>query len=207
MTVRHHIGSNYVGSRVARPNEYGGSPLVVRRCNGARRAARESRAPESAELAGRGWCAGGERAAALDVRRDEPRRPRRRDESDGDPGRRRRKWRRAGQVPGDACRAVCLVVNVVAPLARLLDVRAQSRRRARLGKGNHDRDEQLDQAEQRERHDRRPRSRADGPRCCLCSVSGRVHCYSTRTYGENTIGTSELLEFRDGRSPLQVRWR
>src|SRR6476620_11442400 len=29
------------GSRVARPNEYGGSPLVVRRCDGARGAARD----------------------------------------------------------------------------------------------------------------------------------------------------------------------
>ena len=154
-------GRSTAGSRVARPNEYGGSPLVVRRCNGARRAARESRTPGSAELAGRGWRAGGERAAALGVRRDEPRCRWRRDEAHGNPGRRRRHGRRAGQVPSDACRAVRLIVNVVASLARLLDMCAQSGRRAGLGKGNHGRDEQLDQTEQRKRHDCRPRSRAD----------------------------------------------
>jgi hypothetical protein len=159
--IRHRIGSKYRGSRVARPNEYGGSPLVVPRCNGARRAARESRAPGSAELAGRGWRACRERAAALGVRRDQPRRRRRRDKPNSDLGRRGRQWRRAGQVPGDACRAVRLVVNVVASLARLLDMRAQSGRRASLGKGNDGRDEQLDQTEQRKRHDCRPRSRAD----------------------------------------------
>ena len=165
------------------------------------------RAPESAELAERGWSAGGEWAAALDIRRDEPRGRRRRHEPDSNLGRGRRQWRRPGQVPGDARRAVRLVVNVVASLTRLLDMRTQSGRRARLGKGNHGRDEQLDQAEQCKRDNCRPRSRADRPRRFLCSVNGRGHFSSTTTYGENTTGTSEVLEFWVGTSPPDDRWR
>ena len=175
MTVRHHIGPKYRGSRGARPNEYGDKPARRTAVQWRSQGCPQWRAPVSAELAGRGRCAGGERAAALGVGRDEPSRRRRRHEPDGKLGRRRRHWRRAGQVPGDACRAVRLIVNVMAPLARLLDMRAQTGRRARLGKGNHDRDEKLDQTEQRERHNGRPRSRADGSRRSLCSVGGRIH--------------------------------
>src|SRR5678816_174199 len=54
-------------------------------------------------------------------RRDQPRWRWRRDEAHGNPGRRRREGRRAGHVPGDVCRAVRLIVIVVASLARLLD--------------------------------------------------------------------------------------
>ena len=167
----------------------------MQRCTCARGATRESRVPKSAELAGRGRRPGGERPVALRSRGEEPRRRGRCHEPDGNRWRRRRQWRRAGQMPGNARRTVRLVVNVVAPLARLLDMRAQPGRRAGLGKWDDRRDEELDQTEQRERHDRRPRSRAVRPGRSVCSVCGRIHWIGTTTYGPNTAGTSEVLGF------------
>ena len=102
------------------------------------------------------WRAGGERTATLSLRGKEPRCRGRCDEPDRNHWYRRRQWRGTGQVPGYARRAVCLVVNVVASLARLLDMRPQPGRRAGLGQGDDRKHEELDQAEQRERDNRRP---------------------------------------------------
>jgi hypothetical protein len=123
---------------------------------------------------------------------------RRRDES------RRQPWAAAparGAVPV-RCRAMhaeqyASVVNVVASLARLLDMRAQAGRRARLGKGNlRPRRKAGPGPSSANATTCRPRSRADRPRASLCSVIGRGHCDSTTTYGGNTARTSEALEFR-----------
>jgi hypothetical protein len=38
-------------------------------------------------------------------------------------------------------------------------------------------------------------------------VNGRGHFSSITTYGENTTGTSEVLEFWVGTSPPDDRWR
>jgi hypothetical protein len=67
-------------------------------------------------------------------------------------------------------------MDVVTPFRRLLDVRTQSRRRTRaLGKRNHGRDEQLHQAEHRERHDRRKRSLADWSNGSIRPAGGQFH--------------------------------
>ena len=106
----------------------------------------------SAERSRGGRGSGSERVSPLGVRSNPEcqRHPRGGKRRDG--GRRLGDWRRAGQMPSRAGRAVRFVVDVVA-FGRPLDVRAKSRRRTRLGERDHDRDEQLHQPEQDKRHD------------------------------------------------------
>jgi hypothetical protein len=143
-----------------------------------------------AELRG-GWRAGGEgpRRSAQGRRVASPGRCH---EPDGNRWRRRRQWRRAGQVR--ACTPSSTPRRERSGAARSAADARPVRTARGLGKWDDRRDEELDQAEQRERHDRRPRSRADRP--AVRSVRRwSDSLIGTTTYGPSTAGTSEVLRF------------
>ena len=129
--------------------------------------------PELAELVGGGRRASRERIAALGVRDEKKRGGRLRDEPRRNFGRRCRNRCGTCEVSRNARRAVRLVVDVVPSLARLLDVCAKPGRRARFGKRNDCRNEELHQAKQRERRNGRPGS--ERPSSSLSLVGGRFH--------------------------------